>query len=209
MSRSGRIVLLVTALLSLLAVMSSAAGAVTWHNSGDTAFTATSGALTFSVTGPTFTCPGTTATATVASSPFVGATWTAITGTETYNSCAMGGVGARLDCSFTFTAQLWTAGPPATTTGSLDETCGLFEFSSMICRLAGAFHAVYANPSPPSTFGRFTLTTGGSLVTSNASSGTCPLGTGDRAHFTERTLVVNSATGGPTPHLGPIITRTS
>ena len=50
MSRISRLAVLVTALASLFAVLSSTAGAATFTNSGSTAFTATGGAGTLGIT---------------------------------------------------------------------------------------------------------------------------------------------------------------
>src|ERR1700712_4869417 len=58
MSKIMRIAVLAMSLVSLFAVMSSAAGAVTWTNTGQTPFTATAGSGTLSSTGVILDCGG-------------------------------------------------------------------------------------------------------------------------------------------------------
>ncbi|MCW2994169.1 MAG: hypothetical protein JWQ18_1664 [Conexibacter sp.] len=207
MSRSMRICVLLVSLTSLVGLASSAAEAVTWSNSGDTAFTATGGARTFSSTGLQLSCPSASVTGTVASSPFVGVTWAAVTGTETYSGCSWGGVTTSIDCAYTDTALFWAAGSPATTTGRRDITCSAIQFNSKVCHLGGTLQWIYSNPVSPATFGKLTFTPGGTVIASNGPAGTCLLGNGDPVTFSEYTETVNSAAGGPTPHLGPIFTR--
>src|ERR1044071_3993997 len=62
MSKFARLVVLVTALSSLFAMLSSTAGAVTWHNTGGTSFHATGGPMTYSRASVSLTCSGSTAT---------------------------------------------------------------------------------------------------------------------------------------------------
>ena len=64
MSRFTRVVVLVAALMSVAGVGASAAEAITWDNSGATAFTATGGAVTYTGTDLTFPCTNTTTTGT-------------------------------------------------------------------------------------------------------------------------------------------------
>ncbi|MCW2992540.1 MAG: hypothetical protein JWQ18_35 [Conexibacter sp.] len=209
MSRYARVVVLVVSLVSVFGVMSAAAGAVTWTNSGDTAFTATVVGGTLSSTGSSGSCPaGATATGTVASSPFVGNTWAGLTSTGTASNCTLAGVSTTLRCSYTLTAQSWVSGMPAVTTGTADINCDMTQFGTTICRLTGTGSGSYTNPLSPSTFGKATSGTG-SLKVSNGTSGTCPMGNGDSVSVTHGTSTITGATGGPTPHLGPTITRTS
>ncbi|MCW2992542.1 MAG: hypothetical protein JWQ18_37 [Conexibacter sp.] len=206
MKKCARFVVLA---VSLFGALSATAGAVTWKNSGDTAFTATGGAVTLTSTGANVSCSSGTITGTVASGPFVGATWSVATGTGHSTSCSLAGVATTVHCSATLTATSWAAGTPAVTTGTSDVTCDVRQFGAKICHIGGTGGGTYTNPVLPSTFGKLATGTGtGNLKVSNGTSGTCPLGNGDRAFVSPGGSAVNGATGGPTPHLGPIITRT-
>ncbi len=203
MSRIARLALFAAV---LVATTASTADAVTWHNTGSTAFTATGGPTTLTVGGSNLLCATSTATAAVAAAPSVGATWSAFGGTTTFG-CTVIGVPVVVDCAYAFTAQSWTSGAPAVTTGTLDMTCGMLMLGTTACHLAGTLAGTYANPAG-ATNGKLTLSTGGTLVTSNPASGTCPMGPGARAHLRETTLTVSAATGG-TGTGGPVITRTA
>lgn len=204
MSRIARLAVLVVALTSLFAVMSSTAGAVTWHNSGDSTFTATAGAGTLSSTSAGLACPaGGTATGTVAATPAVvpvGA-WSAVTGTVTWTGCTLGVSGYAVDCAYTLTASTWTAGTPATTGGSADVTCGVYLAGAKFCHISGSVTGTYSNPVG-ATKGSLAIATGGSLTVVNGPAGSCPLGNGDTGHLSASTFTVTSGTG------GPVITRT-
>lgn len=209
MTKLVHLALAAAALLSVIGALSSTAGAVTWHNSGDTTFQATTGTGTLSSTGTSLTCPGTVghATGTVAATPAGGATWAAMTGTWTWGTCVLGVSGWTVDCDYTFTAQSQSG---AVTSGAFDVTCGLYLVGNKLCHLGGTITGSYTNQSPPFTWGQLTFNTGGNLTTSNGPSGTCPLGSDDRVHLTEMNYALNIASGGPPPyHLGPIITRTA
>ena len=88
MSKIMRIAVLAMSLVSLFAVMSSAAGAVTWTNTGQTSFTATTGAGTLGSTGTSLNCA--TASATGATRTPVSGVGAAIAaGTITFASCRL------------------------------------------------------------------------------------------------------------------------
>lgn len=203
MSRIARFAVLVVALTSLFAVMSSTAGAVTWHNSGDSTFTATTGPGTLSSTSAGLACPSGTATGTVAATPAVVpvGNWSAVTGTVTWTNCTLGVGGYSVDCAYTLTASTWTAGSPATTGGTADVTCGVYLATSKFCHISGSVTGTYSNPVG-TTKGSLAIATGGSLVLANGPAGTCPLGNGDVGHLSASTFTVTSGTG------GPVITRT-
>jgi hypothetical protein len=204
MTRIARFVVLVAGLMSLFGTLSGSAGAVTWHNSGDTAFTATSGAVTLSSTGASLSCPsGGTMTASAASGPFVGVVWSAFTGTTTATGCTLGVSNYSFGCAYTFTATFQAL--PATT-GTADMTCSWYFGGSQICHIEGSVSATYTNPSG-SVKGRLAWATGGNLILTNGSAGTCPLGNGDRAHLSALTYLLTAGTGGGGN--GPIITRTA
>ena len=208
MTRAMRVVVLVTALMSLFAAVSTTAGAVTWHNTGDTAFTATGGAATPAATGESVTCSSSDFRGTTGASPFVGATWAAATGTGAFTGCKLAGVTTAITCAYTFTATAWAAGPPSVTSGVADATCALAQGGVTVCHIEGATPGTYTNPSG-TTKGKLTLSASNTLKTTNPASGTCPLGNGDPFSLTMQTINVTSATGGGDPlHPGPVNTRT-
>ncbi len=205
MSRTLRFIVLLSALASSLIALPGAAGAVTWHNTGDTAFTATTGSYTFSSTGASLSCSGITYNGTTGPSPFVGAVWTGITMTST-SPCTFSGVQNTVTCNYRFTGATQPAGSN-TVGGFLDTTCDLNPFFGT-CHWSGSLPAQYHNPSG-ATPGRFTIPTSNVLRLSNGTSGTCALGNGDALHYSAQVAFITSATGGPSPHLGPVVTRTA
>jgi hypothetical protein len=202
MSTKARIVVLV---VSLLAVLAPSAQAVTWHNSGDTAFTAVGplgGFGTLSATGLNVAC-NQSITGTTGTSPFVGTTWTAMQVTAQYTGCLMAGVPFNMDCQQALTAESQSGG---VTSGSLDTFCEGYMFNFSVCRFEGSQAVTYTNPSgAPGTF-LLPATTG--LRSTDGADGTCPMGNGDTVSWTARSLTVALATGGPAPHTGPVLTRT-
>ncbi len=193
MSRTMRFAVLVSSLLSLLATMTSTAGAVTWHNSGSTAFTATTGAGTLSSTSAALNCTSGTQTGT-APALTVGVTY-AVSGTATFSGCSLGGVATGIDCGFTFTG---TSQSGSVTSGTADVTCRVYQFNSQLCHLEGTVSAVYTN----GPVGVFFWATGGNVVSTDTSLGHCPLGHGDRVHLSAWTFRTTSANP-------PRITRTA
>jgi hypothetical protein len=202
MSWTMKMMVALVAAVGLMAAGTAAAGAVTWHNSGDTAFTATGGPISLSIGSNTISCTATTMTGTTGTSPFVGTSWTAATGSLTGTPCTIGGTNYHLTCSFQFTAAVQSGG---TIPGVTDLNCvwGLAT-GTTLCRIQGTTPTSYTNPSSPAK-GRFTLPTSGSgLTMSNITS--CIWGTGT-VHMSESTITVTSGTGGGGN--GPVITRTA
>ena len=107
MSRILRVVVLTAA---LLAATTASASAVTWHNSGDTSFTAAGGATTLHFGGVHMPCTGATVTGTTGTSPFTGTTWTAATGTLEYGHCTLAGQKFTVDCAIAETLSSQTGG---------------------------------------------------------------------------------------------------
>ena len=198
MSRIARIVVLVTALTSLFAVMSSTASAVTWTNTGSTTIHATGGPGTLSVGANSLACATSTATGTVPMD-FTG-TVLSVTGTITFDSCVLAGQNTYVHCGFTLTGQAFDE--PGTTTGTADVTCvaRLNSTNTPLCHIEGTTPGQYINPSGTNP-GRVTLLTSGlGLTVTNASGSSCLLGTG-AGHLSEQTLTLTSVAG------SPIITR--
>jgi hypothetical protein len=206
MSRIARFAVLVAALMSLLGVMSSTAGAVHWTNDGDTAFTAGGGAGTLSSTGAFLVTTGSDVRG-VTTTPLAGINAPVVDATITFTGVSISGQSLGLECGVTLTAASQTTVAPRVTSGTADATCGVYLANVKICHLEGTVAASYTNPTAPSTFGRLTTTTGGTLRATNAVAN-CPLGANDLAHLSPLTFTVTAGTGGPTPHLGPSITAT-
>lgn len=197
MSRIARLAVLTTALLSLFAVLSSTAGAVTWHNSGDTTFHATGGPGTLSIGANNLACSGSTATGDAPVGSF--ATSYNVRGNITFTPCTLAGQNTRVGCGYTLT-PLSQAGH--VTSGIADVTCVAVlivvpDFG--LCHIEGPTSFAYTNPTNTTTPGKLTLFASSSLVITN-STGNCPLGTGN-ANLTEQTMTMT--------HRGPIITRTA
>ena len=124
MSRISRLAVLVTALASLFAVLSSTAGAVTFTNTGTGgAFHATGGAGTLGIT-PTaggggtpsnLTCFDSTATGSLAAGAF-----TSVNGTVTFTNCKLVGLEVHVGCTYSLTPLTFSAG---VTTGTADTHC--------------------------------------------------------------------------------------
>jgi hypothetical protein len=200
MNKIARLAVLVAALASSFAVMSSTAGAVTWHNTGSESLHATGVGLTLSVGVNNFACTGSTLNATSPVGSFVTATYS-MTATLTYSPCTLAGVNFYMHCNATYTGIAWVAGPPALTAGAADVTCDLKLTSGDqgICHLSGTMPASYANPNG-ATSGRFTFTTSSTLTIGNYGSTSCFLGTGT-AQTSHQTMNLTSG--------GPILTRTA
>jgi hypothetical protein len=199
MSKILRVVVLTTALLTALATASTA-GAVTWENSGDTAFTATGAATTLHFDTVHMPCTGSTTTATTGASPSTGATWAAATGTVTYPHCTLSGQTFSLACSYTLTLSGQSG---LVSSGALDTECSLSAFGTKVCGYDGTIPATYTNPNGGP--GSLTLHHA-TLAGTNGPVGTCPY---KPFTFTEQTWTITSATGGPAPHNGPVFTRTA
>jgi hypothetical protein len=203
MGKFARCIVLVAALLSSFAALSSVASAVTWHNTGDSAFTATGGAGTLSSTAVTLGCAGSDASGTVPATPFVGTTL-AIQGTINFTGCTLSGQSTGFSCSFTLTGTAWDSGTPAVTTGSLDATCDITLVGFNICHIDASVSAKFQNAIMTNPSKLLTLTAG--VTMTRGSSGlSCPLGEGDSGHWTP---LIFTAVDTVQP-LGPVITRTA
>jgi hypothetical protein len=178
MNRLTRIVLLITALTSLLAAMSSTAGAVTWTNTGNTAVHATGVGGGLHLGGNTFSCTGATATGT-APADVTGAVYS-VTGTLTFSPCSLVGQSTTIHCNYTLTGVTHTGGALGGVTGIVaDVTCDIrLTVGIGLCHISGSTPGHYVNPAAAGGTGRLTLTTSTTLVVSNFGSTNCPLGTG-------------------------------
>jgi hypothetical protein len=106
MSKISRIVVMVTALMSVFAVLSSSAGAVsTWKSTNTTPFTADGGPVSISGNGITLSCTGATATGAATALDFTGVIWTnAVHGNITNSGCSLAGTQWTWSCTYSLTA---------------------------------------------------------------------------------------------------------
>jgi hypothetical protein len=199
----ARVAVAFAALASFFGVLTSAAHAVTWHNSGSTSFTATAGPGTFSSTGVNLTCTSSRSVGTAAATS-VGAVYQ-VTGTATASGCQLAGLSYYAHCTYTLTAVAQTS--PSVTTGSTDQVCTLKLAANnvAVCGVDGSTPGSYTNPSG-ATPGRITAFTSTTLRLTNVSPNTCPLGNGDPGALTHKTGTIS---GGIPTTLGPLITRTA
>ncbi len=197
MSRITRLAVLVVGLMSLFGIMSATAGAVTWHNTGSTNFTATTGPGTLSSTSAALNCTGGTGTGDAPTGSTVAATYL-VRGTVTFSGCSLSGISTGVDCAFALTGSTQPAA--GQTTGNVDVTCRVYQFNTQLCHIDGSLHAIYTNPT--AGVGTLTITTGGNLTTTNPPAGSCPLGNDDRPHLSHLTFRTTSASP-------PVITRTA
>ena len=199
------------ALASFLGAMTATAGAVTWHNTGSTSFTATAGAGTMAVTGSGGTnnvsCTHATATGTIPGGSTVG-TVLSVTGTGLSTPCSLSGTPVFAQCTYTLTAFAYTA---PVTTGNARQHCVVRVDSgttTALCTLEGSVPGHYVNPIG-ATPGRVTSTAANTVIVTHASGTSCAslLGTFTSAvaHVTHKSL--NITGGNPSP-FGPIINRT-
>lgn len=201
MSKIARFAVLITALASLFAVLSSTAGAVTFTNSGGTNFHATGGPGTLTVTGATgntsLSCQGATATGSAGMGAFGD-----MSGTVSFAPCTLIGLHTHTVCSWTFTPTVWHA--PVSVTGSMHTTCtetlATSPFTSL-CRITGATPVNYINPTG-ATPGKLTLFASGTLQVSNASDASCssagvPTGTTRTGDLSEQTINLTSVANSP------------
>jgi hypothetical protein len=191
MSRIARIAVFIAALTSLLAVMSTTAGAVTWTNTGATAVHATTGHGALHVGSNALTCQGGTA---IGTAPAHSAASTyAVTGTITFTPCTLAGQATFIDCNYTLTGINWASG---VTAGSADVTCEARLHAGTqlkLCHISGSTPYSYNNST-----GALTLSQSSSLIVANGVS-VCPLGTGTGT-LTEQTFNTTAANR-------PVITR--
>jgi hypothetical protein len=211
MTKTARFAVLVAALASLFAMLTSTAGAITWDNSGSTAFTATGGAITLAITGSggttNLTCLNSVMTG---SAPADLTGWTYLaTGTIVFGGpCKITGINSYIHCNYTLTGVLFAS---PVTTANMDVTCRSgFVGAAAICHISGSTPGSYTNATA-TTFGKLTLVSSASLTVSgdlgshscSALLGSLTSGTG---HITDQTTTVSSGTGAGTR--GPILNRT-
>lgn len=185
MSRISRFVVLVAAAASLVGVMSSTAGAVTWTNDGATAFTATGGQGTLTSTGVTIAFASWDLTGTAPASS-TGSTYL-ITGTRRATGCVAAGSPCAIHCGFTMTA---TAIHSSFVTGSWDLTCEVYVSGTKLCHIEGASPAIYANETATlSAFTSFSYRLTGAF---------CPAGSDDLTHLSQLTSFKVTSPSPPT-----------
>jgi hypothetical protein len=200
MSRIMQFAVLVMALLSLSAVVSSTAGAVTWHNTGNTSFTATGGTATVQSANATIHCNDVRATG---ASLLVTLENDIATGTATFTSCSIPSLvssGVHMACNYTLTGISATA---TVVTGTADFHCVATIPFFPSCTITGSAASTYTNPTASAT-GRLHRAHSSTVTVSGSG---CLLSQG-QATLSAQTLTITSATGG-TGTLGPKFTRTA
>jgi hypothetical protein len=203
MGKRARLLVLLVAAAAAFTATASSADAVTWHNTGDTAFTATSGASTRTVTGLNLNCNTALLNASASSSPSV-LGWM-ILGSMVFGGCSGGGISSSVSCSGTFTPSSQSG---SVSSGTSDLRCSVIQFGAEVCILEGQVVSSYTNPVSPSTFGKLAFPHNNTLRTTNGAAGTCFFTANHIVTSTAQVFTITSATGGPSPHLGPVYTRT-
>ena len=199
MSKFSRIVVLVMALASLLAVMSSTAGAVNFTNTRGTSFHATGGNGTLSVTGSggvnNLSCTAWTATGSVPMGPFA-----SVVGDATFSPCLLSGTPAHIDCHFTLFLVVWTSTVPAVSSGSSTIACVASTTTGVpLCHIHGHPPVHYVNPNG-ATPGRLTLTPSSTMTVTHANgTSSCGALVGTLsfavAHLSEQTATLSGSAG--------------
>lgn len=189
MRRLTRLAITTVGLLSLFAIASTSASAITWHNSGDTTFSATAGGPSYSVTSVSLNCASAQMAGTVPTVT-VGATLT-MSGTGSYLGCTFSGSTINIECGYKFTG---VAQHGDTVTGSTDVTCNYYLATTRICHVAGSRPSTYQSPSGSLT-GVLTLSTSNLVI--NNGDVSCMFGNNDTIEFSPQVFNLNAPTGGP------------
>jgi hypothetical protein len=208
MSRIARFAVLVTALASLMGVVSATAGAVTWHNTGNTAYTATGGPVTMSVGANNLACTASSATGSAPGGSVVGSTYV-MGGTITLSPCTLAGQSTYVHCGVTDTLVTYSGG---VSSGNEDWTCTvrLAATNTALCHIEGQWPDHYINPVSPAR-GRWTVTHATLTITHSSGTSCLLIPSGaTSAPLTMRhfTITITNASGG-TGTLGPVINRTA
>jgi hypothetical protein len=193
MSRISRVVVLVAALMSVFAVVSSSAGAVsTWKSTNTTAFTADGTAGSLSGNGKTLSCTGSTATGAVSALDFTGAVWTnAVHGNVTFSGCVLAGTPYAVTCTYSLTATSISGTQVGGTVGlNSPDGCTATVGGVSACRIEGAIPGTYDNPPDA----KLTIPAA-SLTVTNGTGTTCPLisGTSGVGSLTAQTFTITGA----------------
>jgi hypothetical protein len=170
MSKIARLAVLVAALASLFAVMSSSAGATTFTNSGATSFHGTGTGGTLGITNGSggvsnLTCTGTDVIGVLGSGTF-----NFVLGNVTFAPCLLVGLHTKVACSYTWTASTFASG---VTSGKAAVDCVASLATSpftALCDITGLTNLSYTNPG---TAGRFTLLASNTLVVTNHTDASC------------------------------------
>jgi hypothetical protein len=169
MSRISRVVVFVTALMSVFAVLSSSASAIsTWKSTNTTAFTADGNPISISGNGKTISCTGASLTGAVSALDFTGAIWTnAIHGNITYSGCVLAGSPYALTCTYSFNANGITGTQVAGTLNlNSPNGCRAAVGGVFACVFEGGEPETYDNPPDAkmtSPAGTLTVTNGGAV----------------------------------------------
>jgi hypothetical protein len=186
MSKIMRIAVLAMSLVSLFAMLASAAGAATWQNTGDTSFTATAGPGTLNVGSNALTCGSSTATGNAPMSvPDTGSPDVLATGTIAFNACQLVGITASVNCTYALTANTYAF---PTVTGDADVTCSVVQVGRGVCHIEGRTSGNYTSNVGDGTL---SVPTSRTLRVTDVTAGSCSrLGTGT-AHLSPLTFTTH------------------
>jgi hypothetical protein len=196
MSKFSRVVVLVTGVMAFCGALAGAASATSWTNTGDTAFTATSGPTTISAGGASLSCTNWSVTGTAPRTE-PGPNYT-ITGTMGCPNFRLGVVTSSISCSYTVT--LSSPVTSGVTRGTMSMNC--LE-AALGCRITGTIPGQYTNAT----------TTANGFFTFNGASGISSSGcifSGPAAWAPNPWIItVVNGTGGnhPTFRFGPILSQ--
>jgi hypothetical protein len=201
MSKIARLAVLVAALASLFAVLSSTAGATTFTNSGATSFHGRGFDVRLDVTNGAggssgLTCDGVDMTGNVTSGVF-----TTIAGTITFAPCVLVGLHTKWVCPYTLTPASFAAGVMTGTAAVNCVTTLATGPGTALCNITGSTTVRYTNPTG-STAGRLTLLASHTLSVTNASDASCSAtgvatGTAKVGDLSERTISMTDLANSP------------
>jgi hypothetical protein len=187
MSKITRIAVLVISLVSLFGVLSSAAGAVTWTNTGQTRFTATAGAGTLTGGATNLTCSSADGAGTAPTSA-AGAVADVAHFTLIFTGCSLAGQSATEHCTATVTALTFIS--PGMTYYDIDLLCTVYQLGQKTCQIEGSTPGTYTNGAA----GVFALSHSSTLRVTNGAVA-CRLGNGVSGTLTPLSFRVTSGTG--------------
>ncbi|WP_272474887.1 hypothetical protein [Baekduia alba] len=190
-------VIAVAALAVVLSVTAVSASASTWHNTGATAFTATSGPGTLTLGANTMAWSGCTMPLTAGLSD-AGPTWvSAMTGSLRCAGVRIAGVPWHFYCPSVDVDGVQMGVPPISVIVQIRIRCfagpGATNGTNDLCRIDGTLDATYVNPTmtDPGSF----ATRDSRVTVANNPPGACPASLGLGAATLARTMLRNLLAG--------------
>lgn len=212
MSKHARLFLLCGGILAIVAMLASTASASSWTNSGDTAFSATSGAATISTAAATMSCTGSVLTASAGLAD-PGPVWVAFAdGFVRFSLCRIGGTPVTFACFFQLNATGQRAvGPPKVTDVDIviaPQGCSGAVAGVVICTMDGTIRAgTYTDPAGAAN-GRLDWPANRALTVHDVGrAGSCPFGNNVAANMPALSFPLTVGRGGPAPNQGPRLSQ--